>query len=179
MQIVFWSMIIWLFTHIFIFQSSEIPTSSMRPALMEGDHILVNKLAYGARIPITPLSLPIGNTFVDWIRLPYMRIPGYSSVKRNDVIIFNYPMDDDLPVDERKGYVKRCIGLPGDTIKIKKGIVYINNRTITDPENILYKYHVEILKDGDRTILKDYDGYESFSNNSDNYVNISDREATL
>jgi signal peptidase I len=143
MQIVFWSMILWLFAHIFIFQTSLIPTPSMKPTLNEGDYIIVNKLAYGPRIPITPLSLPIGNTYLDWIQLPYMRIPGYSSVKHNDVIVFNYPMDDDLPIDERKGYVKRCVGLPGDTIKMKNGSLSINDEKITEPSTIFHKYIID------------------------------------
>ncbi|MGZ4077289.1 MAG: signal peptidase I, partial [Bacteroidia bacterium] len=133
----FWSLLLWLFVRIFIFQTFEIPTPSMRPTLTEGDHIFVNKLAYGARIPITPLSLPVGETYVDWIQIPYLRLPGFSSVKHNDIIVFNYPMDDDLPIDERKGYVKRCIGLPGDTVKIKKGAVTINRQVtqIFEAEN--------------------------------------------
>jgi signal peptidase I len=128
MRIVFWSLLLWLFVRIFIFQSFQIPSSSMHPTLIEGDHIFVNKLAYGARIPITPLSLPMSETYLDWIQIPYLRLPGFSSVKHDDIIVFNYPMDDDLPIDERKGYVKRCVGLPGDTIKIKKGITAINGK---------------------------------------------------
>ena len=143
MRIVFWSLLLWLFTRIFIFQTFQIPSPSMHPTLVEGDYIFVNKLAYGPRIPITPLSLPVGNTFIDWIQLPYMRLPGYSHVKRNDVIVFNYPMDDDLPVDERKGYVKRCIALPGDTLRIKKGLITINNKKIIEPENIIHKYTID------------------------------------
>ncbi|MCW3071695.1 MAG: lepB [Bacteroidetes bacterium] len=104
----------------------------MQPTLVEGDRIFVNKLAYGPRIPITPLSLPSGNMYVDW-QLPYMRLPGFSEVQRNDVIVFNYPMDDDLPVDHRKGYVKRCVAIPGDTLSIRDGIVKIASAFMLTP----------------------------------------------
>ena len=105
----------------------------MQPTLMEGDMILVNKLAYGARIPLTPLSLPSGNTYIDW-QLPYMRMPGFSDVQRNDVIVFNFPLEDDLPVDHRKGYVKRCVGIPGDTLSIVDGIVKVAIRPMLPPQ---------------------------------------------
>jgi len=138
MRVAFWSIIIWLFIRIFVFQIFNVPTFSMNNTLKEGDYILVNKLAYGTRIPITPLSLPIGNTYIDWIQIPYLRIPGFTNVAHNDIIVFNFPLEDDLPIDHRQEYVKRCIGLPGDTILIKKGIVFVNNKKITESENILY-----------------------------------------
>lgn len=140
MRITFWSIIIWLFIRIFIFQIYKIPTASMNNTLKEGDYILVNKLAYGTRIPITPLSLPIGNTYIDWIQIPYLRIPGYTNVAHNDIIVFNFPLEEDSPIDHRQEYVKRCIGLPGDTIQIKKGIVFVNNKKMTEAENILFLF---------------------------------------
>ncbi len=109
----------------------------MHQTLLEGDNIYVNKLAYGARFPITPLSLPIGNNYMDAIQIPYFRMPGYSRVNYNDVIVFNFPMDDDAPVDERKGYVKRCIALPGDTLKIKRGVVSVNGKKVKEAETIV------------------------------------------
>ncbi len=100
----------------------------MRETLLEGDYIFVNKLTYGARFPITPLSLPIGNTYVDWIKMPYLRMAGYSFIKRGDVIVFNFPMEEGVPVDERKPYVKRCVAVAGDTLSIKEGIIFINGK---------------------------------------------------
>lgn len=104
----------------------------MSKALTGGDYIYINKLAYGARIPITPLSLPIGTAYVDWIQIPYCRIPGYSNVHYNDVLVFNFPMENDVPVDERQEYVKRCVALPGDTLQIIKGNIFINNKDYTE-----------------------------------------------
>lgn len=138
MRVAFWSIIIWLFIRIFIFQIYKVPSASMNNTLKEGDYILVNKLAYGTRIPITPLALPIGNTYIDWIQIPYFRIPGFTNVAHNDIIVFNFPLDDDSPIDHRQEYVKRCIGLPGDTIQINNGIVSIDNKKNIESENILF-----------------------------------------
>ena len=126
-KIIFYSFLIWLLLHLFFFQISRIPSASMKNTLIEGDYILVNKLAYGSRISITPLSFPFGNDkiFSDLVQLPYMRLPGYDSVCRNDMIVFNSPQQTELPVDERRLYVKRCVALPGDTLLIDSGRVYV------------------------------------------------------
>jgi signal peptidase I len=123
-KILFWSFFIWIICRVFLFQTFTIPSPSMEPLLFEGDRIFVNKLAYGSRIPITPLSLPFEKTYINF-QLPYLRLPGFSSVKHNDVIVFNYPLEDELPVDQRKKYVKRCLGLPGDTLSIQEGKIKI------------------------------------------------------
>jgi signal peptidase I len=132
MRIVFWSLLIALLIRTFIFQVYKVPTASMKNTLKEGDYILVDKLAYGPRIPITLLALPFGDIYSDLIRLPYLRIPGFSKVKHNDIIVFNYPLETDLPVDLRKPYVKRCIALPGDTLEIKKGKILLNGKPAAD-----------------------------------------------
>lgn len=100
----------------------------MNNTFREGDYIVVNKLAYGPRIPMTPLSLPFGHTYLDWITFSYHRLPGYSSIQRDDILVFNYPAEKDLPVDHRQEYVKRCVALAGDKIVIRKGIVFVNGK---------------------------------------------------
>ena len=100
----------------------------MEKTLLPGDLIFVNKLAYGIRTPITPLTIPLTHqkmpfnegekSFSDRLKLPYYRFFS-AEVKRNDVVVFNYPMEDDFPVDHRSFYIKRCIALPGDTLLIK------------------------------------------------------------
>lgn len=127
-----------------IFESFTIPSTSMGKTLIKGDYILVSKLSYGPRIPITLLSVPFtDNIYSDYYQLPYYRLPGFSSIKTNDIIVFNYPKRDDKPVDKRTPFVKRCIGVAGDTLKIRNGIVFINNNKIEEPENAEFNYLVK------------------------------------
>lgn len=135
----------------FLFEAFSIPTPSMEKSLLVGDFIVVSKVHYGARIPITPLSVPFVHqtfpgtevrSYLDWIQLPYWRLPGFSSIKNNDVVVFNYPMEDEHPVDQRKHYVKRCIAIPHDTLRLENGFVFINNKQLPDPEKVQYIYEV-------------------------------------
>jgi signal peptidase I len=143
-KFLFWSFFIWLFVRVFVWQVVQVPSNSMNQTLIEDDRLLVNKLAYGARIPITPLSIDLlsAHTFLDWIQLPYLRLPGYSSVKRNDVLVFNFPLEDQTPIDEKKEYVKRCVALPSDTLSIIKGIIFINGHELPDEKLVNYHYAI-------------------------------------
>lgn len=99
-----------LFIRTFVVQAFKIPSGSMEPTLLVGDHILVNKFIYGIKIPfinktIVPISTP----------------------ERNDVVVFIYPLD------KSKDFIKRVIGLPGDTIEIMGHEIYINGRLLEDP----------------------------------------------
>jgi len=93
----------------FVIQAFKIPSGSMHSTLLEGDLILVNKFIYGARIPFTDLNLPA-------LRQP----------QRGDVIVFIYP---DSP---KKDFIKRLAGLPGETLEIKNGTVFINDKPLLD-----------------------------------------------
>lgn len=129
----------------FLFEAYTIPTTSMEKTLMAGDYLVVEKLTYGARLPITPLSIPLvgktshwiplEKTFSDIITLPYLRMPGVRSIKKNDVIVFNYPIEHSFPIDKRTNYIKRCVAEPGDTLAIKKGELYINDELQEMPEH--------------------------------------------
>jgi signal peptidase I len=114
----------------------------MEYTLMAGDRIVVNKLAYGSRIPFTPFSIS-NSLFLDWLQLPYLRLPGYSNVKRNDIIVFNFPLETELPVDKRKEYIKRCIGIPGDTLHIIDGTIYINKQAVEEKKFISLCYTID------------------------------------
>jgi signal peptidase I len=127
----------------------------MRGTLYEGDYVVINKLAYGARLPITPLSITIaGNKeFIDWISLPYLRVFGFSEIERNDVIAFNYSLTDELPIDMREEYIKRCVALPGDSLQITNGKVYVNSN-LDEPAFIYKNYKIESDKLIDTLVLK-------------------------
>ncbi|MDX5478507.1 MAG: signal peptidase I, partial [Cyclobacteriaceae bacterium] len=124
------SLIRWL-----LLEPFTIPTASMEKSLLVGDFLFVSKMHYGTRIPRTPLQIPLthqkiwgtnANSYVDWIQLPYMRLPGFTKVKRNDVVVFNYPAEYEFPVDLKTNYIKRAVAIPGDEIEIVGTQVFIN-----------------------------------------------------
>lgn len=98
-----------LFIRTFVVQAFKIPSGSMEPTLLIGDHILVSKFIYGIKLPFTQKTiLPLGDP------------------KREDVVVFIYP------VDKTKDFIKRVVGLPGDTLEIKGNRVYINGKLYED-----------------------------------------------
>lgn len=103
------------------FEPFRIPSGSMIPTLMIGDFILVNKFAYGLKVPFTDLVLG-DNSFNP------VYIAGKSDPKRGDVVVFKYPKD--LSVN----YIKRVVGLPGDSLEIRNKVVYINDKAIVPSE---------------------------------------------
>jgi signal peptidase I len=120
----------------FFIEAFTIPTPSMEEDLLVGDFLFVSKISYGARTPMTPISFPFahqemplfgGKAYSEIIKLDYHRLPGFSKIKNNDVVVFNYPMEDERPVDKQTHYIKRCIGIPGDSLKLINGLVYVNN----------------------------------------------------
>ena len=104
------ALIIALFIRAFFIQAFKIPSSSMVPTLLIGDHLLVNKFIYGTHIPFT-------DKVVLRIKHP----------KRGDILVFKCPIDTD------KYYIKRVIGEPGDVVEIKNKIIYINGKKMKDP----------------------------------------------
>ncbi|MCS7280522.1 MAG: signal peptidase I [Desulfobacterota bacterium] len=104
------ALVIALFVRSFFIQAFKIPSSSMEPTLLVGDHLLVNRLSYVVKVP-----------FTDKI------IYEISKPKRGDVIVFRYPMD------ETKDFIKRVIAIEGDTIEIKNKVVYLNGEKIAEP----------------------------------------------
>ncbi|MFD2743423.1 MULTISPECIES: signal peptidase I [Sphingobacterium] len=133
----------------FLIEPYVIPTGSMERSLLIGDFLFVSKLNYGARIPMTPLAFPFahhtmpitgGKAYSEWIKLPYKRLPGFQEIKRNDVVVFNYPMDADAPferpVDKRENYIKRCVGMPGDVLTMKGAQLFVNGEVGYESENL-------------------------------------------
>lgn len=131
----------------------------MEKTLLTGDFILVNKLSYGPRLIRTPLSVP----FIDrkWysesLKFPYYRFFGSPDVERNDVLVFNYPVEDEYPVDHRTHFIKRCIGLPGDSIGIIDSRVFINGRPLIETLEIQHNYTIMSIQKLDSSFLADND----------------------
>ena len=160
--------------HLFIFQMYVIPSSSMEKTLLIGDYLYVSKVTYGPQMPNTPLSFPFVHhtmpfsqtkkSFSECIKWPYHRLKGLRPIKRNDVVVFNFPAGDTVllenqavtyydvlrdyqqqygpeqgrrelennytiisrPVDKRENYIKRCVALPGDSIRIIDTELFVN-----------------------------------------------------
>ncbi len=150
--------------HTYFIQPFTIPTSSLEKTLLVGDFLFVSKLHYGARIPMTTVAAPMVHDTIPFLNvksylskpeLPYMRLPGFQKIKRNDIVVFNWPVDTMLdmrhtdkfyykPIDKKTNYVKRAVGLPGDTLSIKDGYVYINGKqnVLNDRARIQFSYDV-------------------------------------
>ena len=151
----------------FVFEAYTIPTSSMEKTLLVNDFLFVSKTSYGPRIPNTPIAMPFVHhtipgintkSYLEWIKIPYTRWFA-SPVKRNDVVVFNFPGGDTLtaeydsevpyydllrafgrekvwedytiktrPVDKRENYVKRCVAVSGDVLKVVDGQLFINGK---------------------------------------------------
>jgi signal peptidase I len=140
----------------FFIEAYTIPTSSMEKSLLIGDFLFVSKVSYGPRIPNTPLAFPFAHhtlpltksakSYVEWIKIPYYRLWGFSDIKNDDVVVFNYPMEDFRPVDKRENYIKRCVGIPGDSLQVKDRILFVNGKQAAMPEKMQHKY--QVITDG-------------------------------
>ena len=201
------------FVNLYFFQNYVIPSSSLEKSLLVGDYLFVSKMSYGARIPQTPLHMPLTQhtlpvfnckSYVEWPHWDYKRVSGLGQVKLNDIVVFNFPAGDTVatgnpaediyrmsyqlgrqlaqsvdmsrlspeqqrevfdfyynagrkyidenpqmfgkvitrPVDRRENYVKRCVGLPGQTLQIKNRIVYLDGKPNKEPDNVQYRYLV-------------------------------------
>ena len=155
-----------LFFRSVFFEPFRIPSGSMIPTLMIGDFILVNKMAYGFKVPFSDF-------FSDPIYITQKENP-----KRGDIIVFKYPKDTSI------NYIKRVIALPGDTIEIKNKIVYINDQPLKTEE----VPGAEIMKDMDDKFkgynLKFYKAQTGehthiLQQDSDNYYKVDHEKETI
>ena len=186
----------------FFFEAYTIPTSSMEKSMMVGDYLFVSKVSYGPKLPNTPLSIPFTHhtlpftahtkAYSDAVQWPYRRIAGITEIKRNDIMVFNFPCGDTIlignenpdyysqirmnvrnfmaqdtsltpetaeqlvrqrimerfeiikrPVDKRENYIKRGVGMPGDTLELVHGVLYVNGKPADVPEKLQYNYMVK------------------------------------
>lgn len=201
------------FVNLYFFQNYVIPSSSLEKSLLVGDYLFVSKMSYGARVPQTPLHMPLTQhtlpvfnckSYLEWPKWGYKRVDGLGKVQLNDIVVFNFPAGDTVatsvpaediyrmsyqigkelskpvdmaslsleqqrqvydfyyhagrkymnenpkmfgdiiyrPVDRRENYVKRCVGLPGQTLEIKDRIIYLDGKANKEPDNVQYRYMV-------------------------------------
>jgi signal peptidase I len=155
--------------HTYVMQPYTIPTSSLEKSLLVGDFLFVSKFHYGARTPMTTVAMPMvhdtipvlhNKSYSKWPQLPYFRFPGLQKIERNDIVVFNWPVDTvykffdtskrkaDKPIDKKSNYVKRCQGIAGDTLQIKDGVVFINGKQLTLPERAKPQYSYTVSTNG-------------------------------
>ncbi|MDE6514152.1 MAG: S26 family signal peptidase [Muribaculaceae bacterium] len=205
-----YALVLVYFVFAFVGQNYQIPSSSLEKTLLTGDYLWVNKMAYGPRVPMTPIhfpltqnTLPIVNTrsYIEQPQLAYHRLAGYDTIKVGDIVVFNFPAGDTValkqqnpdiyamsrmigeqmiaqgvapkpegdaierderaraygmayirsnpdvfgevigrPVDRRENYVKRAVGLPGQTFEIRGGEIYNDGRLMPAPEHVQFNY---------------------------------------
>lgn len=182
--------------NLYFFQNYQIPSSSLEKSLLVGDFLFVSKVHYGPRVPNTPIAFPLAQhtipflnvkSYLDKPHWDYKRVRGLDTIKHNDIVVFNFPAGDTVPVnmsnpdyytlsyylatnhgisveqagtyirthpetygkvvyrpvDRRENYVKRCIGLPGDSLQIIQNQVYINGQKLEDRPGVQYNYLVQ------------------------------------
>jgi signal peptidase I len=155
--------------HTYFIQPYTIPTSSLEKSLLIGDFLFVSKMNYGARVPMTTVALPMVHdsipltkrkSYLSWPQLPYLRLPGIQNINRTDIVVFNWPVDTVYkffdtskrraykPVDKKSNYVKRCVGIPGDSLSIKDGIIYVNGKILQLPERAKPQFSYAVALDG-------------------------------
>ena len=168
--------------HTYFIQPFTIPSSSLEKSLLVGDFLFVSKFHYGARVPMTTVGAPMvhdtipllkkksylfddhkgSNSWKNKLQLPYLRIPGFEDIERNDIVVFNQPADTLLdmndfhpdrnyykPIDKKTNLVKRCVGIAGDSLEIRNGFVYINGKKneLPDRAHLQFSYKVDVKPD--------------------------------
>lgn len=140
------------------FEAYTIPTPSMENSLLVGDYLFVSKLHYGPITPQTPLQVPLSHqtvpifgfkSYSELIQLPTWRLPGFSEVKRNDVVVFHVPWELQYPADLRTNYIKRCVAIAGDELQVKDRQLYINGQPAENPPGLQTRYYVQTTEDND------------------------------
>ena len=142
----------------FLIEAYTIPTSSMEKSMLIGDFLFVSKVAYGPRVPITPIAFPLvhhtmpignGKSYSEVVKLPYHRMKGLGEIERNDCVVFNWPAETlGRPVDKKENYVKRCVGVPGDKIELINAQLMVNDAPQEEPEGMKKQWHYNVSTKG-------------------------------
>jgi signal peptidase I len=115
-----------------IIEASIVPTPSMEKTILVCDRLLINKFIFGAA---SPTHIPFTN-----IELPFIRIPAFREPERSEILVFRFPGDvGELKNENIEFWVKRCVGLPGDTLEIRDKLIFVNGERLSIPAKILYK----------------------------------------
>ncbi|GAA4813437.1 signal peptidase I [Litoribaculum gwangyangense] len=164
--------------HTYFIQPFTIPSSSLEKSLLVGDFLFVSKFHFGARVPMTTVAAPMvhdtipklgmksylfddhkgSNSWKNKLQLPYLRLPGFENIERNDIVVFNQPADTLLdmndfkpdrnyykPIDKKTNLVKRCVAIAGDSLEVRDGFVYINGKknVLPDRAHLQFSYFVQ------------------------------------
>ena len=142
----------------FLIEAYTIPTSSMEKSMLIGDFLFVSKVAYGPRVPMTPIAFPLvhhtmpignGKSYTEAVKLPYHRMKGLGEIERNDCVVFNWPAETlGRPVDKKENYVKRCVGVPGDKIELIDAQLMVNDAPQEEPEGMKKQWHYNVSTKG-------------------------------
>ncbi len=203
--------------HTYVMQPYTIPTSSLEKSLLVGDFLFVSKFHYGAKTPLSLIAAPMvhdtlpiintksylfndnpeeqENSFINKFQLPYFRLPGFQKIKRNDIVVFNWPADTVQqffkkdrkyikPVDKKSNYVKRCVAIAGDTLEIRDGHIHINGKRSIMPERAKPQFFYEVDTQGKNLSENSlYNTYhvrrgEAFISNGKYILNMDEENAT-
>ncbi len=197
--------------HTYFMQPYTIPTSSLEKTLLVGDYLFVSKFHYGARVPMTTVSAPmvhdtlpfIGKSFLsddkdkdgllNKLSLPYLRLPGFQKIKRNDIVVFSWPVDSLAsmwgdnsgkytykPIDKKTNYVKRAVGIAGDSLEVRDGYVFINGKKTVLPDRAKPQWFFEVDTEGkqfSRAFINRYNVREGGTKDGKYILNLTDDEA--
>lgn len=150
--------------HTYFIQPYVIPTGSLERTLRVGDFLFVSKFHYGARAPMTTVAAPMVHdtlpvvgvpSYIKKPQLPYFRLPGFTKIDRNDIVVFSWPADTvrrffkketgvKKPIDKKSNYVKRCVGIPGDSLEVRDGYIFINGKQLDLPGSAKPQYDYNI-----------------------------------
>ncbi len=134
------AVVVMLIVRTLFFDLFRIPTPSMENNLLIGDYLFVSKVHYGTRTPIT-LGVPFTQIYLKGIELPWTRVPGFSTVKRGDAIVFNWPYEE-KPIDRKMHYIKRVVGLPGETLEVLEKVVHLDGTPLPIQEGMQQHWYV-------------------------------------